>query len=40
VETQEQLLKLKELGVQLVQGNLLCPPLPPGALRDRLKAMH
>jgi len=40
VESQEQLLKLKELGVQMVQGNFLCPPLPPGALRDRLKTMH
>lgn len=39
VESQEQLLKLKELGVHLVQGNFLCPPLLPGALRDRLKEM-
>jgi diguanylate cyclase (GGDEF)-like protein len=38
VETTEQLAQLKEMGVHFGQGNLLCPPLLPGALRDRLKS--
>lgn len=37
VETQEQLQTLKDMGVHYGQGNLLCPPLLPGALRERLK---
>lgn len=38
VETAEQLRHLKDIGVHFAQGNLLCPPLLPGALRERLKA--
>lgn len=38
IETAAQLQQLKAMGVQLGQGNALCPPLPVGALRERLRA--
>ena len=38
IETPTQLQQIKALGVQLGQGNALCPPLPAGALRERLRA--
>ena len=36
VETREQLLRMKELGVRYIQGNYVCPPVPPGTLKDRM----
>ena len=38
LETAEQLQQLKAMGVNYAQGNVLCPPLPAGALRERLKS--
>jgi EAL domain-containing protein (putative c-di-GMP-specific phosphodiesterase class I) len=38
IESAEQLQQIKAMGVHYGQGNALCPPLPPGALRERLKS--